>query len=264
MKCRNGSLGRFLDSSYWTGLCSLLHLVNSLQSIWVTSWGNGIQSWWISLIHIWPCRSAFVQPSVRIIQTHLSGRDWLEWKHVNSTSRENVIKVSMYTLRKRQQIEAFDNPRLLSSTWSWNLCHLLPRCFIGNHLPVAYCPVCSRIIWIVSCRQKWEVIEGLATKCPPPTPFSWNFLAFVQELYQLSKEKSDFLVVAAEEENSTAGSSGETEGQPKLSSPPKAAKQNSKKSPAKAKKPEGEQWRKCIKRSSGIHFYSPPPPVNFF
>lgn len=79
-----------------------------------------------------------------------------------------------------------------------------------------------------------------------------------QELYQVSKEKSDFLVVAAEEENSTAGSSGETEGQPKLSSPQKAAKQHSRKSPVKAKKPEGEQWRKGIKTSPVTHVYFSP------
>uniref|UniRef100_A0A8C5SP81 DNA ligase n=1 Tax=Laticauda laticaudata TaxID=8630 RepID=A0A8C5SP81_LATLA len=85
----------------------------------------------------------------------------------------------------------------------------------------------------------------------------------LRELYQISKEKSDFLVVAAEEENSTAGSSGETDGQPKLSSPQKAAKQHSKKSPAKAKKPEGKQWRKGITTSPGIHFYSLPPTVRF-
>uniref|UniRef100_A0A2D4GDW9 BRCT domain-containing protein n=1 Tax=Micrurus corallinus TaxID=54390 RepID=A0A2D4GDW9_MICCO len=75
----------------------------------------------------------------------------------------------------------------------------------------------------------------------------------MQELYQISKEKSDFLVVAAEEENSTAGSSGETEGQPKLSSPQKAAKQHSKKSPAKAKKPEASKLvdKSPLKKTEG-------------
>lgn len=58
-------------------------------------------------------------------------------------------------------------------------------------------------------------------------------------MYQLSKEKSDFTVVAAEEDNSTAGSSGENEGLGRSSTPQKAAKQPSSKSPAKAKKPEG-------------------------
>ncbi|XP_025027583.1 DNA ligase 3 isoform X4 [Python bivittatus] len=75
----------------------------------------------------------------------------------------------------------------------------------------------------------------------------------LRELYQLSKEKSDFLVVAAEEENSTAGSSGETEGQPKSSSPQKAAKQHSGKSPAKAKKPEVSKpvERSPLKKTEG-------------
>ncbi|XP_048374948.1 DNA ligase 3 [Sphaerodactylus townsendi] len=60
----------------------------------------------------------------------------------------------------------------------------------------------------------------------------------LRELYQLSKEKSDFTVVATEEDNSTAGSSGENEGLSRSSTPQKAAKQPSSKSPAKAKKPE--------------------------
>nr|XP_028563139.1 DNA ligase 3 [Podarcis muralis]XP_028563140.1 DNA ligase 3 [Podarcis muralis]XP_028563141.1 DNA ligase 3 [Podarcis muralis]XP_028563142.1 DNA ligase 3 [Podarcis muralis]XP_028563143.1 DNA ligase 3 [Podarcis muralis] len=63
----------------------------------------------------------------------------------------------------------------------------------------------------------------------------------LRELYQLSKEKSDFTVVAMEEENSTAGSSGETEGQSRSSTPRKAPKQPSSKSPAKAKKPEASK-----------------------
>ncbi|KAM3852126.1 DNA ligase 3 isoform 1-T2 [Vipera latastei] len=75
----------------------------------------------------------------------------------------------------------------------------------------------------------------------------------LRELYQVSKEKSDFLVVAAEEENSTAGSSGETEGQPKLSSPQKAAKQHSRKSPVKAKKPEASKLvdKSPLKKTEG-------------
>ncbi|XP_042298572.1 DNA ligase 3 [Sceloporus undulatus] len=60
----------------------------------------------------------------------------------------------------------------------------------------------------------------------------------LRELYQLSKAKSDFTVVAAEEDNSTAGSSGENEGQPKPSAPRPAPKPQAGKSPAKAKKPE--------------------------
>ncbi|XP_061461353.1 DNA ligase 3 isoform X5 [Rhineura floridana] len=63
----------------------------------------------------------------------------------------------------------------------------------------------------------------------------------LRELYQLSKEKSEFTVVATEEENSTAGSSGEPEGQSRSSTPHKAAKQPSGKSPAKLKKPEASK-----------------------
>nr|XP_056720864.1 DNA ligase 3 [Euleptes europaea] len=62
----------------------------------------------------------------------------------------------------------------------------------------------------------------------------------LRELYQLSKEKSDFIVVAAEEDN-TAGSSGENEGLGRSSTPQKVAKQLSSKSPAKAKKPEANK-----------------------
>lgn len=68
----------------------------------------------------------------------------------------------------------------------------------------------------------------------------YALLGVGQELYQLSKEKSDFFVVATEEETSTAGSSGENEGQSRSSTPRKAVKQPPGKSPGKAKKPEGE------------------------
>ncbi|XP_015263477.1 PREDICTED: DNA ligase 3 isoform X1 [Gekko japonicus] len=63
----------------------------------------------------------------------------------------------------------------------------------------------------------------------------------LKELYQLSKEKSDFTVVATEEDNSTAGSSGENEGLGRSSTPQKAVKQPSSKSPAKIKKPEASK-----------------------
>lgn len=62
---------------------------------------------------------------------------------------------------------------------------------------------------------------------------------FGQELYQLSKEKAEFSVVAGEEEESTAGSSGENEGNSRSSTPHKTTK-TPPKSPAKAKKPEGK------------------------
>ncbi|XP_013045332.3 DNA ligase 3 [Anser cygnoides] len=61
----------------------------------------------------------------------------------------------------------------------------------------------------------------------------------LKELYQLSKEKADFSVVAGEEEESTAGSSGENEGNSRSSTPHKTTKTPPSKSPAKAKKPEG-------------------------
>ncbi|XP_010720052.2 DNA ligase 3 [Meleagris gallopavo] len=61
----------------------------------------------------------------------------------------------------------------------------------------------------------------------------------LKELYQLSKEKAEFSVVAGEEEESTAGSSGENEGNSRSSTPHKITKTPPNKSPAKAKKPEG-------------------------
>ena len=61
-----------------------------------------------------------------------------------------------------------------------------------------------------------------------------------QELYQLSKEKADFNVVAGEEDESTAGSSGENEGNSRSSTPHSAIKTPPSKSPAKAQKPEGK------------------------
>ncbi|NXY48184.1 DNLI3 ligase, partial [Ceuthmochares aereus] len=62
----------------------------------------------------------------------------------------------------------------------------------------------------------------------------------LKELYQLSKEKADFSVVAGEEEESTAGSSGENEGNSRSSTPHSAIKSPPSKSPAKAQKPEGK------------------------
>ncbi|NXW66081.1 DNLI3 ligase, partial [Eurystomus gularis] len=62
----------------------------------------------------------------------------------------------------------------------------------------------------------------------------------LKELYQLSKEKADFSVVAGEEEESTAGSSGENEGNSRSSTPHSTIKTPPNKSPAKAQKTEGE------------------------
>ncbi|NXC36178.1 DNLI3 ligase, partial [Campylorhamphus procurvoides] len=62
----------------------------------------------------------------------------------------------------------------------------------------------------------------------------------LKELYQLSKEKADFGVVAGEEEESTAGSSGENEGNSRSSTPHSSVKTPPNKSPAKAQKPAGK------------------------
>lgn len=66
------------------------------------------------------------------------------------------------------------------------------------------------------------------------------FLLVGQELYQLSKEKADFHVAAGEEDESTAGSSGENEGNSRSSTPHSAVKTPPSKSPAKAQKSEGK------------------------
>ncbi|XP_064324104.1 DNA ligase 3 isoform X1 [Phalacrocorax carbo] len=60
----------------------------------------------------------------------------------------------------------------------------------------------------------------------------------LKELYQLSKEKADFSVVAGEEDESTAGSSGENEGNSRSSTPHSTIKTPPSKSPVKAQKPE--------------------------
>ncbi|NXL34922.1 DNLI3 ligase, partial [Glaucidium brasilianum] len=62
----------------------------------------------------------------------------------------------------------------------------------------------------------------------------------LKELYQLSKEKADFNVIAGEEDESTAGSSGENEGNSRSSTPHSTIKTPPSKSPAKAQKPEGK------------------------
>ncbi|NXK10740.1 DNLI3 ligase, partial [Herpetotheres cachinnans] len=62
----------------------------------------------------------------------------------------------------------------------------------------------------------------------------------LKELYQLSKEKADFSVAAGEEDESTAGSSGENEGNSRSSTPHSTIKTPPSKSPAKAQKPEGK------------------------
>lgn len=62
-----------------------------------------------------------------------------------------------------------------------------------------------------------------------------------QELYQLSKEKADFSVTAGEEDESTAGSSGENDGNSRSSTPHSSIKSPPSKSPAKAQKAEGKR-----------------------
>ncbi|NXE82216.1 DNLI3 ligase, partial [Cochlearius cochlearius] len=72
----------------------------------------------------------------------------------------------------------------------------------------------------------------------------------LKELYQLSKEKADFSVVAGEEDESTAGSSGENEGNSRSSTPHSAIKTPPNKSPAKAQKPEGKMalsWERSLR-----------------
>ncbi|NXS47973.1 DNLI3 ligase, partial [Balaeniceps rex] len=73
----------------------------------------------------------------------------------------------------------------------------------------------------------------------------------LKELYQLSKEKADFNVVAGEEDESTAGSSGENEGSSRSSTPHSAMKTPPSKSPAKAQKPEGKM---VLSRESSLRF----------
>uniref|UniRef100_A0A8D2QV38 DNA ligase 3 n=1 Tax=Zosterops lateralis melanops TaxID=1220523 RepID=A0A8D2QV38_ZOSLA len=62
----------------------------------------------------------------------------------------------------------------------------------------------------------------------------------LKELYQLSKEKADFSVTAGEEDESTAGSSGENDGNSRSSTPHSSIKSPLSKSPAKAQKAEGK------------------------
>lgn len=95
--------------------------------------------------------------------------------------------------------------------------------------------------------------------CPVSEISLWlkgNALFLVgQELYQLSKEKADFNVVAGEEEESTAGSSGENEGNSRSSTPHKTTKTPPSKSPAKAKKPEGKT---VLPRERSLRIYYLP------
>uniref|UniRef100_K7G6X8 DNA ligase n=1 Tax=Pelodiscus sinensis TaxID=13735 RepID=K7G6X8_PELSI len=87
--------------------------------------------------------------------------------------------------------------------------------------------------------------EGISIRFPRCTRIrddkDWKTatnLPQLRELYQLSKEKSDFSIIVAEEEGSTASSSGENEGNSRSSTPHKIAKTPPSKSPAKAKTPE--------------------------
>ncbi|NXT77312.1 DNLI3 ligase, partial [Zapornia atra] len=78
----------------------------------------------------------------------------------------------------------------------------------------------------------------------------------LKELYQLSKEKADFSVAAMEEDESTAGSSGENEGNSRSSTPHSTIKTPPSKSPAKAQKVEGKMLlsreRSCRVCSLGL------------
>ncbi|NWQ91777.1 DNLI3 ligase, partial [Burhinus bistriatus] len=75
----------------------------------------------------------------------------------------------------------------------------------------------------------------------------------LKELYQLSKEKADFSVAAGEEDESTAGSSGENEGNSRSSTPHSTIKTPPSKSPAKAQKPEGKM---VLSRERGLRVCS--------
>uniref|UniRef100_A0A8C0B7U3 DNA ligase n=1 Tax=Buteo japonicus TaxID=224669 RepID=A0A8C0B7U3_9AVES len=74
----------------------------------------------------------------------------------------------------------------------------------------------------------------------------------LKELYQLSKEKADFSVAAGEEDESTAGSSGENEGNSRSSTPHSTIKTPPSKSPAKAQKPEGKMVLSRERKSKAV------------
>ncbi|NXG54015.1 DNLI3 ligase, partial [Psilopogon haemacephalus] len=101
-------------------------------------------------------------------------------------------------------------------------------------------------------RAEAHTADGISIRFPRCTRIrddkDWQTATNLQqlkELYQLSKEKADFSVTAGEEDpgESTAGSSGENEGNSRSSTPHSTIKTPPSKSPAKAQKPEGRLER---------------------
>ncbi|NXN86021.1 DNLI3 ligase, partial [Bombycilla garrulus] len=96
-------------------------------------------------------------------------------------------------------------------------------------------------------RAEAHTADGISIRFPRCTRIrhdkDWHSATNLQqlkELYQLSKEKADFSVTAGEEDESTAGSSGENDGNSRSSTPHSSIKSPPSKSPAKAPKAEGK------------------------
>ncbi|NWH91339.1 DNLI3 ligase, partial [Aegithalos caudatus] len=96
-------------------------------------------------------------------------------------------------------------------------------------------------------RAEAHTADGISIRFPRCTRIrddkDWQTATNLQqlkELYQLSKEKADFSVTAGEEDESTAGSSGENDGNSRSSTPHSSIKSPPSKSPAKAQKAEGK------------------------
>ncbi|NXG55021.1 DNLI3 ligase, partial [Hemiprocne comata] len=113
-------------------------------------------------------------------------------------------------------------------------------------------------------RAEAHTADGISIRFPRCTRIrddkDWKTATNLQqlkELYQLSKEKADFSV-AGEEDESTAGSSGENEGNSRSSTPHSSIKTPPSKSPAKAKKPEGKMVFFRVRRWVQASFGSLP------
>ncbi|NXG99533.1 DNLI3 ligase, partial [Loxia leucoptera] len=94
-------------------------------------------------------------------------------------------------------------------------------------------------------RAEAHTADGISIRFPRCTRIrddkDWQTATNLQqlkELYQLSKEKADFNVTAGEEDESTAGSSGENDGNSRSSTPHSSIKSPPSKSPAKDQKAE--------------------------
>ncbi|NWW80835.1 DNLI3 ligase, partial [Climacteris rufus] len=113
-------------------------------------------------------------------------------------------------------------------------------------------------------RAEAHTADGISIRFPRCTRIrhdkDWQTATNLQqlkELYQLSKEKADFNVTAGEEDESTAGSSGENDGNSRSSTPHSSIKSPPSKSPAKAQKAEGKRWgfpeRSLGRLALGLH-----------